>query len=109
MLAWETSATADGAHDVSVAVTDATGETALSPSLSLTVDNAPPEATMYAPPAGSRDDGPTSFQVHASDTFGVASVQFTIDGAPASGSARLNAFLAAGFRRGTAGLRFYRR
>jgi hypothetical protein len=38
---------------------------------------------MYAPPAGSLDDGPTSFQVHASDTFGVASVQFTIDGAPA--------------------------
>jgi ATP-dependent Lhr-like helicase len=33
----------------------------------------------------------------------------TIDGTPASGAARLDAFLAAGFRRGTAGLRFYRR
>ncbi len=32
----------------------------------------------------------------------------TIDGVPASGSARLDAFVAAGFRRGTTGLRFYR-
>jgi len=32
----------------------------------------------------------------------------TIDGVPASGSARLDAFRAAGFRRGTTGLRFYR-
>ena len=32
----------------------------------------------------------------------------TIDGAPASGSARLDAFAAAGFRRGTTGLRYYR-
>jgi ATP-dependent Lhr-like helicase len=32
----------------------------------------------------------------------------TIDGAPASGSPWLDAFLAAGFRRGTAGLRYYR-
>lgn len=32
----------------------------------------------------------------------------TIDGVPASGSARLDAFRAAGFRRGTAGLRYYR-
>jgi hypothetical protein len=33
----------------------------------------------------------------------------TIDGVPASGSARLDAFRAAGFRRGTTGLRFYRK
>ena len=32
----------------------------------------------------------------------------TIDGVPASGSSRLDAFVAAGFRRGTTGLRFYR-
>jgi ATP-dependent Lhr-like helicase len=32
----------------------------------------------------------------------------TIDGVPASGSARIDAFLAAGFRRGTTGLRYYR-
>jgi ATP-dependent Lhr-like helicase len=33
----------------------------------------------------------------------------TLDGVPASGSARLDAFRAAGFRRGTTGLRFYRK
>jgi hypothetical protein len=32
----------------------------------------------------------------------------TIDGVPASGSPLLDAFTAAGFRRGTTGLRFYR-
>jgi len=32
----------------------------------------------------------------------------TIDGQPASGSAFLDAFRAAGFRRGTVGLRYYR-
>jgi hypothetical protein len=32
----------------------------------------------------------------------------TIDGQPASGSAHLDAFRAAGFRRGTIGLRYYR-
>jgi hypothetical protein len=33
----------------------------------------------------------------------------TIEGQPASGSPRLDAFRAAGFRRGTIGLRYYRR
>jgi ATP-dependent Lhr-like helicase len=33
----------------------------------------------------------------------------TIDGVPASGSARIDAFRVAGFRRGTTGLRFYRK
>ncbi|HEY4306838.1 MAG TPA: DEAD/DEAH box helicase [Gemmatimonadaceae bacterium] len=33
----------------------------------------------------------------------------TIDGVPASGSARLDAFRAAGFRRGTTGMKFYRK
>jgi hypothetical protein len=35
---------------------------------------------MYSPAAGEHDNGPTSFQVHASDTFGIGTVQFTIDG-----------------------------
>lgn len=33
----------------------------------------------------------------------------TIDGVPASGAARLDAFRTAGFKRGTTGLRFYRK
>jgi hypothetical protein len=33
----------------------------------------------------------------------------TIDGQPASGSQYLDAFVAAGMRRGTTGLRYYRR
>jgi hypothetical protein len=33
----------------------------------------------------------------------------TIDGQPASGSAYLEAFRAAGFKRGTTGLRYYRK
>ena len=37
---------------------------------------------MYQPAAGSKSNGPTSFQVHASDVYGAKSVQFTVDGKP---------------------------
>jgi hypothetical protein len=86
-FAWNSASVADGAHTVSVVVTDATGATATSPSLQLTVDNTAPTAIMYQPTAlpgytYARTNGPTTLQVHASDPYGVKSVQFTIDGAP---------------------------
>ena len=68
-------------------MTDAAPTGATSPPISVTVDNTPPKAIMYQPTRSPgyivcADNGPTTFQVHASDAYGVASVQFTVDGNP---------------------------
>jgi Bacterial Ig domain len=84
---WNTVGTPDGSHTLAVQVTDAALATATSTVVNVTVDNTAPEAIMYLPTplAGytyARDNGPTTFQVHASDANGVKSVQFTVDGNP---------------------------
>jgi hypothetical protein len=61
-------------------VTDALGATADSSSLSLTVDNTPPLAALIAPALNAQNNGPTLFSAHASDGFGIKSVQYTVDG-----------------------------
>jgi Bacterial Ig domain/Polysaccharide deacetylase len=82
-LSWDTTKVADGAHTVSVVVTDtATQKTAMSQTVHQTVDNTPPTAVMYQPAAGSHPAGTVTFQVHASDAYGIKSVQFTVDGNP---------------------------
>jgi hypothetical protein len=80
---WSTTALAAGSHTLTVGVGDASALTATSPPVHVTVDNAPPVAVMYQPVPGASFDGPTTFQVHASDGYGVKTVQFTVDGAPA--------------------------
>jgi hypothetical protein len=80
---WSTTALKAGTHTVAVRVVDAQGRSATSPTLNLTVDNAPPVGFTIAPTANQRVSGPITFKVHASDTFGVASVQFLVDGARA--------------------------
>jgi hypothetical protein len=79
-LSWPTTDFADGLHALAVTVSDATGTRVISPTIHQTVDNTPPTVQALAPPDGDRDNGPTVLQVNASDTFGVASVQFTVDG-----------------------------
>jgi hypothetical protein len=86
-LSWNTAGLADGQHSIAVQVTDSLGATATSPAFLELVDNTPPVGVMYQPtalPGYTYDitDGPTTFQVNASDANGVASVQFTVDGAP---------------------------
>ena len=86
-FALDTTKLAAGSHSLAVTVTDGATLSSTSPAVSLTVDNAPPIAVMYQPTplAGysyARSNGPTTFQVHASDAYGVKSVQFTVDGSP---------------------------
>ncbi len=82
-FAWNTTTVADGTHTIQVSAMDAANLTSSSTVLHETVDNTLPTAVMYQPTAAnSRNNGPTTFQVHASDTFGVKSVQFTADGIP---------------------------
>jgi hypothetical protein len=80
---WDTTKVADGSHTISVVVTDSTGARATSATVHQTVDNTGPTAVMYQPTPGARYNGPTTFQVHASDADGVKSVQFAVDGNPA--------------------------
>jgi hypothetical protein len=79
----DTTTLADGAHTLSVSAVDAGGKTASSPtSTHVTVDNTKPTAVVYQPAAGTRLTGSTTLQVHASDAYGIQSVQLTIDGKP---------------------------
>ncbi len=82
-FAWNTTTLADGTHTIQVSAKDAANLTSSSPVLHETVDNTLPTAVMYQPTAAnSRNNGPTTLQVHASDGFGIKSVQFTADGIP---------------------------
>jgi hypothetical protein len=82
---WSTTALAAGSHTLTVGVSDARALMATSPPVHVTVDNVPPVAVMYEPLPlpGTSDaltDGPSTFQVHASDGYGVTTVQFTLAG-----------------------------
>ena len=84
-LQWDTTKVADGSHSIQVAVTGADGVTSYSSATTVTVENAGPEATMYQPTllpgyTYARIGTDTQVQVHASDAYGVHSVQFTVDG-----------------------------
>jgi hypothetical protein len=86
-FSWDSTTVADGVHTLSVTVVDAQKLTVTSQISYVAVDNTPPEAVMYEPTplpgyTYARTNGPTQIQVHASDNYGVASVQFTVDGAP---------------------------
>jgi hypothetical protein len=79
---WDTTKLADGSHTIAVTAKDGAGKTATSAVLHETVDNTAPSAVMYQPQPNARITGPATFQVHASDAYGVKSVQFTVDGKP---------------------------
>ena len=82
-LSWDTHAVADGTHLVQVHVTDTPGLSASSPLIHVTVDNMPPTVAVYSPADGARVGADSvQLQVHASDAYGMGSVQFTLDGAP---------------------------
>jgi uncharacterized membrane protein len=80
ILQWNTVGTTEIVHLVGVRVTDATGLTADSSSLSLTVDNTAPSVGMITPAPNAQDNGPTLFSASASDAYGIKSVQYTVDG-----------------------------
>jgi hypothetical protein len=81
-LSWATAGVSETQHTLAVRVTDSAGTptTVTTSTITETVDNTPPTVVSLAPPDNDRDNGPTLFQVHASDAWGVASVQFTVDG-----------------------------
>jgi len=79
---WDTNAAVDGSHVVTATVVDGRGKTATD-SANVTVDNTPPSLALDAPAPGSFALGTLAAQATASDAYGIASVQFAIDGTPA--------------------------
>jgi hypothetical protein len=79
-FAWNTKTLADGGHTVAVTATDAGGSTATSPAIHVTVDNTAPTASVVAPAPNAYAKGTLLASGHASDAYGIASVQFQIDG-----------------------------
>ena len=78
---WDSSTSADGGHEIAATVTDGRGKTA-SASATVTLDNTAPTASVLAPAPNKAFTGSMPVQAHASDAYGVASVQFAIDGNP---------------------------
>jgi hypothetical protein len=74
---WDTTRSADGSHVASATIVDGRGKTATA-SATVTVDNTAPSTYVLGPPAQSGTL--LAVQAHASDAFGVATVQFAVDG-----------------------------
>ncbi len=86
-VSWDTTAAANGAHTLTAVARDASGNTATSAAVSVTVLNAalsadttPPTVSMTAPTAGATVTGTVTVSASASDNVGVAGVQFKLDG-----------------------------
>jgi NADPH-dependent 7-cyano-7-deazaguanine reductase QueF-like protein len=79
-----TTTLANGSHTLTAVAKDASGNTATSAAVAITVNNAadttPPTVSITAPANGSTDSGTITVIANASDNVAVASVQFRVDG-----------------------------
>ncbi len=78
-VSWDSAAGSDGGVTVSAVATDSGGNTA-SDSVSVTVDNEGPSVSVSAPIDGATVSGVVAVAASASDTVGVAQVEFFADG-----------------------------
>ncbi len=80
---WNTATAANGAHTVSARARDAANNTATATTVNITVanDTTPPTVLLTSPGAGATLTGSVSIVASASDSVGVAGVQFLLDGA----------------------------
>src|SRR5207253_1858637 len=80
-VSWNTTTATAGAHTLTAVARDAAGNAATSPAVSVTVDNAPPTASLTAPIAGASVAGTITVSASATENVGAAGVQFKLDGA----------------------------
>ena len=85
-FSWNSTTAANGTHTLTAIASDAAGNTATS-SVSVTVanDSTPPTVTMTSPSDGSSVTGTVNVSANASDSVGIAGVQFQLDGANLGG------------------------
>lgn len=84
-FAWDTAATPDGVHTLSARACDAAGNAGVSASVSVTVQNSPPDTLAPAvritsPANGAKLAKVQKIYVTASDNIGVTAVELYIDG-----------------------------
>ncbi len=86
---WITTSVPGGIYTLQSLATDAAGNTAYSPGITITVDNAPPSTAVLIPSNGSTLRGTRVLDARASASFGVkiATVQFVLTGGPYNQSA----------------------
>lgn len=80
---WDTAAFTNGVHLIAATAYDAAGNSGAAPAISATVDNdlTPPAVSVTSPSSGSTLSGVVAVTASASDTGGVASVEFLLNGA----------------------------
>ena len=84
-VGWDTTAVANGPHQLTAVVRDAAGNTTTTDPVGVTVanpDGVPPTVALTAPAAGATLTGPVTLSATASDNVGVIGVQFLLDGNP---------------------------
>jgi hypothetical protein len=83
-FAWDSRAVANGSYVLTALAADMAGNTTVSSSVSVTVNNppdtTPPTVRVTGPADGSLLSGTVALQAFASDMVGVQSVQFQLDG-----------------------------
>ncbi len=90
---WDTTGVVNGSHSLTATARDAAGNTRVSSSVSVQVDNGDtvqPTVSLVAPSSGASLGGTITLSASASDNVGVVGVQFTVDGGNA-GSEDLSA------------------
>jgi len=82
-MTWNSSTVANGVHVIAVVARDAAGNSRIAASVGVTVNNdtTAPTVAMTTPINGGVVAGAVVLDATASDTVGVAGVQFTLDGA----------------------------
>lgn len=79
-ISWDTTTVIDGTHTLTAIARDSVGNTRISSPVTVTVDNNAPTVSISAPADTSTVTGSTAVSATASDTVGVSSVQFKLDG-----------------------------
>ena len=79
-VAWNTTQASDGTHTLAAIARDAAGNVTTSAGVSVRVDNTPPQVAVTDPAAGTTASGSITIAATASDSSGIAGVQFMVDG-----------------------------
>jgi hypothetical protein len=77
---WNTTASLNGSHVLTLVVKDAVPNTTTSVPVTVTVDNLAPTVSITEPEDGKKVSGKVTVSADASDNSGVAGVQFYVDG-----------------------------
>ena len=78
---WNTTSSAEGAHVLTALAVDPGGTEGTSAATNVAVDNIGPSVTVTSPAEGATVSGTVTVEATASDSSGIVSVQFRLDGA----------------------------